>query len=250
MDLLNLFDKIFIIHCLEDDDRLANIKFQISHLSDKKSKKIEIYETCRFPFSKQCAYALMFSNKSRFISNGSEFNLTREFYRIIKTSYLKGFKRILIFEDDFRLLKPNYMEPFLESFPKDFDIIQLSYLFNIQMYDFSKLTDLYYEDVHWVEKDFGAFSNNGLALSRKGMKYFIDFIDNEFVAADIPMHESKNNNKFWGHINKSDSDIKHYVPTIPLVYVDGVDSRVQTDDKKDLYENYKYIDKSAYLTHD
>ena len=240
MEFIKCFDKIYIIHCLENVKRQKNIEFQLNNLTCNKSN-IEIHETCYFPFSKQAQLGLLFTNKTRYINTAAEYNLVREFYQIIKTSYLKGYEHILIFEDDFSLIKEEILELYFDKIPQDWDILQLSYLFNEYQYDCNKLFNS--EDL-WIKKHFGAWSNNGLGLSRKGMKYWIDFIDKEFVAADIPTHESKNNIKWYGKINQN--NLNHYIPNIPLVYITGEDSSVQFEDKSDLYELYKNIKKEYY----
>lgn len=247
MDFIKDIDEVYVIHCIENKERLKNIEYQIENNSWLKNK-LQIHWTCYFPFSNIATNALIMSNKSRFISNKSEFNLTREFYQIIKLAYLKGLNYICIFEDDFSLVKENLFNEFIKTIPEDFDIIQLSYLFNSKMYDYKKLLHKFYvKKEYWMFKTFGAWSNNGIILSRNGMKYFIDSIDKEFKAADIPMHESKNNYIYFGKVNQSSQSIKHYIPTIPLVYVDGYNSTVQDDDKNDLYDFYRTkLDKNNY----
>ena len=235
------FDKIYVIHCAENKERMKNIEYQIK----ENSLKLEIFWSCYHPHSYICANALIFSNKGRAFENASEFNLTRNFYTIIKTSYLRGFNNILIFEDDFSLMKTEILNDFISHMPEDFDIIQFSLLFNKDMYDFKNLTKEYKNDNYFIKAPFGAWSNNGLALSRKGMKYFIDKIDKEFVAADYVPFESANKYDFYGKTKIS--NLNHYISTAPIVYLDKrFDSQVQQEDKKDLYEYYKYIDKSCY----
>lgn len=246
MDIIDRFDKIFIIHCIENEQRYNNILYQASKLSCSSSEKIEVYTTCYFPFNEICANALVMSGKSRYITNGPEFSLAREFYRIIKTSYLGGLERILIFEDDFSLINESYLNRFMDDLPEDFDIVQFSLQINSNMCDYKKLFDLYNKGILWTKKEFGGWSNNGVGFSRKGMKYWLDSMDREFQAADIPTHESKNTNKYWGYCNMSDETINHYVSTIPLVYIDGNDSTVQFINQEHLYEMYRKINKSIY----
>lgn len=249
MDHLNNIDEMYVIHCVENEKRLENIKYQFAN-NEWVSNKTKIYWTCYFPFSDVAANAMLLSNKSRFLSNKNEYNLTREFYRIIKVAYLQGVNSICIFEDDFSLINKDDFKKFFNDIPKDFDIIQLSYLFNDDMADYKDLLDEYKKGNLWVEKKIGGWSNNGLILSRKGMKYFIDNIDKEFKAADIPMHESKNNNIYFGKVNQSNDDLKHYIPTMPVIYVDGIESTVQNTDnksKEDLYAFYKkYLNPKKY----
>lgn len=243
--LLNkIFDKIFVIHCIENEPRLKNIQFQ----KEQSGLNLEIHETCYFPWSQQAVNGLILSNRGRSVINGSEFNLTREFYSIIKRSYLKGLKRILIFEDDFSLMKNEVLNEFLENIPEDFDIIQFSLLLTEEIYDFENIANEYEKGVYFTKTPFGAWSNNGLALSRKGMEYFISRIDKEFMAADYPIFESANKFDFYGKKDQGKLfGLNHYIPTIPLVFLDKrFDSQVQQESKKDLYKIYNYLNRSYY----
>lgn len=239
--LNNIFDKIYVIHCVENEERMKNIEFQIK----ENNLNLEIFWSCYHPHSYVCANSLILSNRGRRINNGSEFNLTRNFYTIIKTSYLRGFKNILIFEDDFSLMKSEMLNEFVDQIPEDFDIIQFSLLFNEAMYDYKNLQKEYENDKYFIKAPFGAWSNNGLALSRKGMKYFIDKIDKEFLAADYPAFESSNNYYLLG--KTTNSNLNHYISTVPIVYINQYfKSSVQTENKDDIYYMYKYIDKKYY----
>ena len=236
-----IFDKIYVIHCAENIERMNNINYQIK----TSNIDLEIFWTCYHPHSYICANALTLANKGRAFENASEFNLTRNFYNIIKTSYLRGFNHILIFEDDFSLLKSDILDEYLNYIPEDFDIIQFSLLFKKDMYDVNKLIQEYDNDKYFIKAPFGAWSNNGLALSRNGMKYFIDKIDKEFLAADYVAFESANKYDLFG--KTIPSNLNHYFPTIPLVYLDKrFDSQVQQEDKKELYMMYDMLDKSFY----
>ena len=126
---MDIIDKVYVIHCVENKERLNNIRFQMDHNKWLKNK-LEIYWTCYFPFSNIAVNAMLMSNKSRFLSNKSEYNLSRESYRIIKVAYEREFNSISIFEDDFSLINEDKFNEFLINLPKDFDIVQLSYLFN------------------------------------------------------------------------------------------------------------------------
>lgn len=236
------FDAVWVIHCIEDEDRLKNIEYQKENNQWLKDN-LQINLTCRFSHSDLFANSLLLSNSSRYVSNGSEVNLCREFYKIIKTSYLQGFNHICIFEDDFSLIKESIFMEYLKNIPEDFDIIQLSYLFEYCPHQIEDI--LLNENKFFIKLDFGCWSNCGLCLSKKGMKYFIDAIDKEFLAADIPIFESQNNNPYYGKTNTG-KGLNHYIPNIPLIYLDGKDSRVQTENKEKLYKHYKLMDKKHY----
>ena len=78
------------------------------------------------------------------------------------------------------------------------------------------------------------------------MKYFIDAIDKEFLAADIVAFEDTNKIYFFRK-NNIKSGLKHYIPTVPLVYLNDLgDSKIQETSKAELYEYYTHIDKQFY----
>ena len=244
MNTLNkIFDKIFVIHCVENKHRYNNILFQ----KEQNNLDLDIWWTCKHPWSNQVVNGLILSNRCARIINGAEFNITREFYTIIKTAYIRNFKHILIFEDDFCLMKNEYLENFLNVIPNDFDIIQFSISANkdiLPNYDF--LQEAYKNNKLFMKCDRGYWCNNGLALSRKGMKYYIDCIDKEFSAADVPIFEDTNRIKWYGRTNKN-TGLNHYIPTVPLVYL-TVDnpSDAQNIDQSNNYDLYKFIDTNYY----
>ena len=142
-------------------------------------------------------------------------------------------------------MKNEVLNEFCKYIPEDFDIIQFSLLFKKDMYNINDYQKEYENDKYFIKAPFGAWSNNGLALSRNGMKYFIDKIDKEFMAADYVSFESTNNYDFYGQTDSS--GLNHYFPTIPIVYLDKrFDSQVQQEDKKELYLMYDMLDKKYY----
>ena len=242
--LNDIFDKIYVIHCAENEERYKNILFQ----KEENNIDLDIWWTCYHPWSEVMMNGMILSNTCRYILNGNELNLVREFYTIIKTSYLKGYEHILIFEDDFQLMKSEYLSMFLDKIPSDFDIIQFSILFNPNFYDIDNLSKEYENGNYFIKAPTGFWSNCGLALSRKGMEYFIKSIDKEFQAADIPIFENSNINKSFGKINLQ-NNLNHYIPTVPLVYLTRNKSSVQTKENKDeelLYKYYESIEEKYY----
>jgi hypothetical protein len=242
--LNDIFDKIYVIHCVENEQRYKNITFQ----KEQGDIDLDIWWTCYHPWSDVMMNGMILSNACRYILNGNELNLMREFYTIIKTSYLKGYDHILIFEDDFQLMKKDYLSMFLDKMPEDFDIIQFSILFNPNFFNMNKIFNAYQNGQYFIKAPTGFWSNCGLALSKNGMKYFIDTIDKEMQAADIPIFEDSNMNKSFGKINLQ-NDLNHYISTVPLVYLSKNKSTVQTKENKDeelLYKYYQTVEEKYY----
>lgn len=243
------FDKVYVIHCVEDKKRYDNIVFQ----QTQSGLDFDIWWTTKsHPFSEQMLNGILLSGYGRYIVNKNELNLVREFYTIIKVSYDLGLNHILIFEDDFSLMRNENIEEFISNMPEDFDIIQFSTLSNKKLFDYNELIQKYTQGILFTEVNCGFWSNNGLALSRKGMEYFLNYYNNEFVAADIPQFERNNSDKFFGntYIKEKYKNVKSYITTVPIVYLQyELNSNVQskTDNtKKELYDYYNSIDKQYY----
>ena len=237
------FDKVYVIHCVENEQRYKNILFQMDNNKWLK-ENLEIWWTCYQPHSEILANAMIFSNKSRKIVNGAEYNVLREFYTIIKTSYYRGYNYICIFEDDFSLIKENFFYDYLNGIPKDFDIIQLSYSF---IPNNDKVKHIVSHDELFFTPKYGFWCNNGLCLSRNGMKHFIDTIDKEPMAADIPIFELHNDTTYYGKLNQH-YNLHTYITNIPVVYLYDNDTQIQQNNKNKnkIVEYYKIFDKNIY----
>ena len=159
MHILNkAFDKIYVIHCVEDEERYKNVIYQ----QENSNIDLDIWWTTKsHPFTDQMLNGILLSGHGRYIINKNELNLLREFYSIIKISYDRGLNRILIFEDDFSLMRNGYIEKFISNIPDDFDIIQFSTLSNKQLFDYNILMKQYAEGKLFVECNSGYWSNNG-----------------------------------------------------------------------------------------
>ena len=72
-------------------------------------------------------------------------------------------------------------------------------------------------------------------------------VNNDNISGAINT-ESKNNIPIFGNLNKS--NLKHYIPTAPIVYlINNNDSQVQTRQKDDsgLYKYYEQLNKDLYI---
>ena len=87
------FDKIYVIHCVEDEKRYKNVIYQ----QENSNIDLDIWWTTKsHPFTDQMLNGVLLSGHGRYIINKNELNLLREFYSIIKISYDRGLNRILI----------------------------------------------------------------------------------------------------------------------------------------------------------
>lgn len=185
------FEKIYCLHLVECDSRLEKSKNEF--------KKMEIYDdveyrfTCKHPYVKEIAYFLKENGKYYWFGSGDgrSYNCTRNWYEIIKTSYLLGYESILCIEDDITFDMPkDVFFHIMNNIPNDYDVIRFGYTDLFCNFKFDK-------DNCFVENYYFKFWGAQMfALSRKGMKYYIDFLDKYYGVADYPLFSTDIMNEY------------------------------------------------------
>lgn len=188
------FDEIFVIHLADNMYRMLNIDEQFLKLEIKPT----IYYTTKRPFSNKIANVFRPVIETNYYNGieasgnsnvyGNVFNCTLAHYDIIKTSYERGLERILICEDDICFCDDlNLIHKYFNTFPEDYDIIKYHssfFKYNNKEIGFTKYSRNKFTDCYGNIGDI--FSTMCYSLNRSGMKYYIEFINNCFSAADIP----------------------------------------------------------------
>lgn len=240
MDISKL--KIYCLHCVEDVCRYDNIIKQFNKLD----LNVQMWETCRQPHMDILYTGIILSNNYENICKYNEYNCLREHYTIIKTSYLKGYENILIFEDDIFLLNDKSLFiDFINNIPDDYDICRLGGFCNN---DHPELNESFKSGLYWKKLDFGVWGTQGFILSRKGMKYFIDYIDNVLCPADWPLFVNTNFEPIYGKLNYKKDEINQYISTIPLLYIrNDVPSSIRNTEEDSCFNFYKNIDIKNYI---
>lgn len=236
------FDKIYCLHCVEDTDRYYNIKNQFNKLG----LDVTIHETCRQPHMDIIFNGFLLSQNIEAFNKPNEYNCTREHYTIIKSAYINGYENILIFEDDMYLLNNKELfYKFIDNIPEDYDIIRLGGSCD---YTHDELIDLYKkENIYWTKLEFGLWGTFGFGLSRKGMKYYIDYIDNVMCSADTPLFVNTNIYPKYGKCKYKYDELNHYISTIPLCYVEPDNFNSTIGNSTTPYNFYKNINKNNYI---
>ena len=162
------------------------------------------------------------------ITSSKDLCLLYAYYNIINNAYNNNLSHILIFEDSFKLMKNEYLQDFINNLPYDFDIIQFSILDNDnQLLEENIFVNEIENNKYFITTSYKFMSNNGLYLSRNGMKFFIDEINKKITHPYIPIYNS--NKKL----------LRHYISTVPLVYLEKTD--------KNSYRNiYSLLNKDLY----
>jgi hypothetical protein len=146
-------------------------------------------------------------------------------------------------EDDIRFLKDqNKFIEYLDAIPEDFDILQFScYCKNEKLDKYLNCEDLWFK-----HNDVGCWTAAMYALSRKGMQYYLTFMNKQFSAADMPLYVAPVNNKI----------VNTYLSKIPLalqadVKLSGSDINVNNAGSINYNSNrYEFnINKNDYFTY-
>lgn len=188
------FDKIYCLHLSEDKERENQIKKQFKFLGI--TKQVDIWWTCKRNISNKIGKMITslhtkFYNKYSKNNNslyGNVFNCSFEHYSIIKQAYMRGFNNILIIEDDVVFNKDKEtIQYIMNNIPDDYDIIKF----------FNEVTNTSYDDkpVQFIndKTDLKPYKISSLcyAISRNGMKIYIEEMDKNFRIADLILEDLK-----------------------------------------------------------
>ena len=192
------FSETWLISLASRPDRYQKIRKQISWFGwDVKDHITVIHPWCD-KIMQDCI-----EGGYGYLNSPNAYSCTREHYTLIKSAYLRGLESICIIEDDVSFyLYPNVWEEYLKNLPKDWDILRLCSLRGKIEEDYIEEN---YKNSLWIPAFNGQWGTGCYALSRKGMKYMIDSIDNFLQPIDNPLFNFD-----------QDSRIKQYIPKIPL----------------------------------
>ena len=109
-------------------------------------------------------------------------------YTIIKSAYSRGLQNILIIEDDLNVVDCDILSKTFDQIPEDFDVIKFWSTGYYNNKEWNGESPLYNSDREFVRDDCSTLC---YALSRKGMKLYLDYQDKDFKPADIPFYYMK-----------------------------------------------------------
>lgn len=182
----NWFDSAYIINLAERKDRRDFIEKQLDKLEIDKSL-VEWHTSVIHPFNDVLVneFNAWSQKKHGFFNKPNELGCLYEHYTLVKKSFIEGKKRILIMEDDICFLKDKeQFAQMLDELPKTCDLAQGDcFCANpkiAESLDFSQT---------WSKHDgVGAWNASFVILNRRGMMFYIDFIDQFFTVADMPYY--------------------------------------------------------------
>ncbi|MEG1142328.1 MAG: glycosyltransferase family 25 protein [Clostridia bacterium] len=199
------FDKIYCINLITRPDRKKFAQKQFKELG----LKVEFYEAFPYDFSSKIIDTL---NKEKiwYFNKPNEFGCFMSHYNILKKSYIKGYEKILILEDDICFHK-NFNEEikkYIYNIPLNWEVMRL---YGICLTD--KLEGIKSNE-YWGNY-YNTWSTLCYGINRKGMKYLLHIFDEYPCIADLPFYKSKYKYIYTSHIplciaNKnSTSDIQN-----------------------------------------
>ena len=138
---LGKIDKIFFIHCTNLPKRYGLLRYAMNRLNMNGYTEIR-YTTIFNPY-KELKYYDEIAKNNIYIYDRVEDNIIGvmgcliEHYKTIKQAYNRGFERIMVCEDDFRVLpenEQNFMNA-IKNMPEDANIIKCNSLINFKYYN-------------------------------------------------------------------------------------------------------------------
>lgn len=210
------FSKCYCLHLVEDKNREQSIKGELKKLGI--TDEVEIWWSCKRPVSNlignnmKSLHTDYYDNCSNYNNNlyGNVFNVSFEFYTIIKTSFLRGYTSILLMEDDIKFCSDfwDYQDIFA-NIPNDWDILRFGYpeYYSSEEEDKNNIINKYF-----IQDQNDIPGMCMIALNRKAMKYYISYMDKQFECADNPIR------------NLRDSQLIQYKTTYPIVSVNNFTS--------------------------
>jgi GR25 family glycosyltransferase involved in LPS biosynthesis len=211
--LIDAFGNIYVLTMSNRPDSRALIEKQFLELGlpqPDMDAKVRYFYSTPFPYNGLIADAFNRSGKGRF-TKPNEYDCARNHYAIIKTAYDLGWEHVLVIEDDVLFLKDVDMwMMYLSNIPEDFDVLQGGgFTVDKRILEYMKAADdIVGSDAYWFKhKHVGLWNASFYALSRKGMEFYLTFMDKiRFWVADGPLYKAP----------LSDNLINTYASRIPL----------------------------------
>ena len=246
--LIESFGHIYVLTMSNRPDRRALIEKQFLELGlpqPDMDARVRYFYGTPFPYNGLIADAFNRSGKGRF-TKPNEYDCARNHYAIIKTAYDLGWEYVLVIEDDVLFLKDVDMwMMYLSNIPEDFDVLQGGgFTVDKRILEYMKAADdIVGSDAYWFKhKHVGLWNASFYALSRKGMEFYLTFMDKiRFWVADGPLYKAP----------LSDNLINTYASRIPLTIqaskeTVASDIRNSDNDKID-YDNQNEYERDVVL---
>ena len=245
--LKNKFDICYVLNLSSRPDKRKFMETQFNKMGFDNIYENNWYHyhyATEFKYNELIADAFNRSGKGKF-TKPNEYDCARNHYAIVKECYDRGFNSVLIMEDDIKFIKDSKLFiKFIDNIPDDYDVLQFG-AFTVD----PKVLDIlnkFNKNIYWTTHRYVHTWNCSMyALSRKGMQYYLAFMNKFFWVADGPLYKAPVNHKL----------INSYLSTVPIVIQadkDLITSDIRTKETdsidyntRNLYESK--IDKNDYF---
>lgn len=184
IDWTKYFDRIFCVYFLPNKTRMPRLKEELSRVGILQSPIFE------WRFTTPCRYDKIiqdsFSNK-KWITHVGCINGALEQLRVFKESFLLGYNRILIIEDDVAFLRDlGILSQMLDAIPSDYDVVQLDKGFG----DAKKANEWHAIEQNRINKYFVDTSEHSFGFStaniynKTGVEKAIRVLESKPIAVD------------------------------------------------------------------
>jgi len=174
------FEEIYCLALTEDAKRYKNAKAELEKIGVE--NEIHWWWTCKKPIITNIAnniqslhgkwYVLNYQ-KNKYLYTAA-FDCFLNHYSIIKTAYNRGVNSILVMEDDINFIDDiDCIKYVFDHIPEDYDIIKF-----YNLHDCMYVSEVTIENMEWIVDYARTASTEMYAMNRKGMKTFIDEIEN------------------------------------------------------------------------
>lgn len=184
MNKINLpFDYIYCILLPTNSERVENVKKQCELLNN-----VNVFNSIYIPNVYSLSNFLKQNDKFRWNGwgNGTALNCTLNHYTVIKQAYDANSKSVLIFEDDvtFNTENINKINEVINNIPKNYNILRFEWVKEFNGYVRKN------ERGYFIKTNKPSWGTQCYALDRKGMEYYLKYINNMLSVADMPLYES------------------------------------------------------------
>jgi hypothetical protein len=226
LKLNSIFDKVYCLHLAESTERYDFILKEFIKMGI--TDQVEIWWSVKRPISTKIGNYIKSLHSDYYNTfkkynpelYGAVFNVAFEFYTIIKQAYLRGFNSILLMEDDIIFNKPiEFYINLFNNLPEDWDVLRLGYADNKKYID---KNFLYSCGEQLVKCDIFLPGTCMFALNRRGMEYYINYMNDKFEWSDAPLmfYCNKENKKY------SPCNLNVYVAKDSIVEVEKYKSTI------------------------
>lgn len=186
------FDDIYYLSVPENKERLENIKHNLELIDN-----IKVFNTIYIPKVYHISWLLKKNNEFKWngYGSGTALNCALNNYSIIKSCYNNGSNSVMIIEDDVTFDTQNIkiINNVIENIPSDYNLLRFEW--NNRWISFDRKPELGY----FVKSNKTIYGTQCYVLDRKGMEFYINFMEKQLSCADEPLfrfHESGLNQYF------------------------------------------------------